>query len=503
MQHCEIVALLRWTEPPLSSIERAPGERRPTADGERLALALAAARLGVWEWDLASDRVNWSPECYAIMGESRPVGHLADVQALVHPEDLPGVMASARRALDDKTWFAAEFRLRPRDGEVAWIRAQGRGLYDASGPIALLGSLVDVTERVQGEAAREILALVLETVGHGVLYIEPGGTIRFTNRALDAMFGYDRGELVGKPVSILNAGTAEENERTAREIMGIVESRGKWTGDLRNRRKDGSLIETRSTVTAARTAGERLLVTVQEDVTEQRRAASALQVAHSQLRDLSRHVLGLQEAERRHLSRELHDEVGQSLTAIKLGLALVTPADPRAERQRAELQATLDGLIERVRRISFELRPAILDDLGLVPALRFFLREQGARAGFHAELASSLADDDVVPASLATVCFRIAQEAVTNVVRHAAARNVLVSLSATSESLTLVVRDDGRGFDPCVAERQAPSSLGLLGMRERALMRSGTVAIESAPGRGTEVRVVFPLAPATATGARP
>jgi signal transduction histidine kinase len=214
--------------------------------------------------------------------------------------------------------------------------------------------------------------------------------------------------------------------------------------------------------------------------------------ANKAVRELSRRLFQIQEDERRHLARELHDQLGQALTAAKIDLQAAQGLEEHtAIVQRLDDSiATLERLLQQVRQLSLELRPPLLDDLGLVPALRWYLDQQAQRAGLRVEFFADPAPERV-DAATETACFRVAQEALTNVVRHARAETVNVELDRTPETLHLVVRDDGIGFD--VATAQQGASLGLLGMRERVTLLGGEFDCKSAPGRGTEVHAFFPV----------
>lgn len=220
-----------------------------------------------------------------------------------------------------------------------------------------------------------------------------------------------------------------------------------------------------------------------------------VQMSHERLQSLSQRLIEVQELERRTIAGELHDEIGQALTIVKMNLqALSTHAGARDVGDRLEESiATVTRALEQVRSLSLDLRPSLLDDLGLVATLRWYMARQARAAGFllHFNVAEP---PGRLTAVLETVCFRIAQEALTNVVRHARASEVWVQLRCDAE-LCLTVRDDGVGFDPAQEEARSihGESFGLLGMRERASLSGGRLAIRSAPGRGTTVAVCFPL----------
>jgi signal transduction histidine kinase len=230
---------------------------------------------------------------------------------------------------------------------------------------------------------------------------------------------------------------------------------------------------------------------------ENARLYDELRAATIQLGALSRRLIDVQEDERRWLARELHDEVGQVLTALTLELdAMRAAADLGVVATRVDsCVAILDDLVEQIRQISLNLRPSILDDLGLEAAVRWYVRQ-------HAERAALPARVDITPlpvrprTAVETACFRLLQEAMTNVLRHAHARHVHVSIRRDTQYLRLEVADDGMGFDVSHAAERGlrGEGLGLIGMRERAVSTGGRFEIDSTPGHGCAVRAWLPLA---------
>jgi PAS domain S-box-containing protein len=228
------------------------------------------------------------------------------------------------------------------------------------------------------------------------------------------------------------------------------------------------------------------------DIEDRKRAEKDLEEAHRQLKILSRHRVKVQEEERRHLARELHDEIGQALTAAKINLQAALEEPDRAQSKRIhETAAILEHLLGQVRQISLNLRPSMLDDLGLVPALRSLLDEHGRRASVAVRFSAKNMPQDLDP-EIQTTCFRIAQEAITNAVRHSSATQIDVDLGREDGTFRLQVRDDGKGFDAESVQTQT-SGLGLLGMKERANLVGGRTRIRSSPGKGTAVDVTLPL----------
>jgi signal transduction histidine kinase len=232
------------------------------------------------------------------------------------------------------------------------------------------------------------------------------------------------------------------------------------------------------------------------DITGRKRDEEALREAAERLQAVSRRLVELQEQERRHLARELHDEIGQALCAISVNLHAIKGLCDAATWPRIEESIQIaDRATQQVRNLSLDLRPAMLDDLGLVATLRWLVDRQAQRAGLVAQFAARTSGA-ALPPEVAITCFRVAQEALANVLRHAQARHVRVELGQDDEAVDLVVRDDGVGFDPESARRRAArgESLGLLGVQERIALLGGRLVIESEPGHGTTLRIRLPVA---------
>jgi signal transduction histidine kinase len=231
-----------------------------------------------------------------------------------------------------------------------------------------------------------------------------------------------------------------------------------------------------------------------------KRAEQALRASSEQFRNLAAHLLSVREEERARISREVHDELGQSLTAVKMDLAWLAGRLPRSNGEMLKrIRSTgqlADSIIQSIRRISTELRPAVLD-LGLAAAVEWQVQEFEARSGIQCKV--RLLTREVVASNASTAMFRISQEIFTNVARHAKATRVEVVLQKQRDRLVLLIRDNGRGFDQ--ADPSLSKSLGLLGMRERAAILGGRVSVASAPGKGTTVTAWIPLLSAEETGA--
>jgi PAS domain S-box-containing protein len=231
------------------------------------------------------------------------------------------------------------------------------------------------------------------------------------------------------------------------------------------------------------------------DITEQYEAELQLTDQAERLRQLSRTLLSVQEDERRVLARELHDDLGQQLAALKLNLNLAFPQQHPGEaanqRRLADCLEIVDYLHERLQSTAHNLRPAVLDDLGLAAALHWYARNQADRAGCQIEVRDQLSP--LLPA-LETAAFRIVQEAVNNAIRHGSARRIVITAKVHNSALLLAIQDDGCGFDlhGGLTGRDKPG-LGLISMRERAELLGGRFALSSQPGAGVQIEVSIPL----------
>jgi PAS domain S-box-containing protein len=263
-------------------------------------------------------------------------------------------------------------------------------------------------------------------------------------------------------------------------------------GEIRLKSRKGAPLSVHLSLNPLRLDSTRAVCLIASDLSEMKRAEQELRASSEQLRNLAAHLLSVREEERGRISREVHDELGQSLTAVKMDLAWLARRLPRRNGQMLKkIRSTrqlADSIIQSIRRISTELRPAVLD-LGLAAAVEWQVQEFQARSGIQCKV--RLLTQEVVALNASTAMFRIFQETLTNVTRHAKATRVEVVLQKQRDRLVLLIRDNGRGFDR--ADPSLSKSPGLLGMRERAAILDGRVNISSAPGKGTTVTAWIPL----------
>jgi PAS domain S-box-containing protein len=333
------------------------------------------------------------------------------------------------------------------------------------------------------------------------IYVHRDGLLLFINPAAAALFGRDREELIGK--SILDLVPPGMHEEVAERLRAAREAGGEPLHQTtRFLRSDGSETWIEGFSVPITFGGEPARQAVIWDITERVRTEEELRRSRQELRRLAAHLQSVREEEQVRIAREIHDELGQSLTALKLDLAWVRrrlgergregaheALEEALEERLAAMSELVDGTLSSMRRLALELRPGVLDDLGLEAAAEWqideFRQRTGAVCEYHADLGRLEIDQEV-----ATATYRILQESLTNVARHAEAGHVEVTLRANQEGLWLEVRDDGRGFDP--SRMRETSSLGLLTMYERARACGGRFDVRSTPGEGTTVSLHVP-----------
>jgi len=395
-----------------------------------------------------------------------------------------------------------ETRIWSTRGVFMWIDASFKPLRDKSGAIThVVGSGVEITARKQAEqalAASEARLTEAQRVAHiGSWEWSIAEDRIWWSDELYRIYGIEKDELVPTYHGYISRVHPDDVAGTAAAFWAAVQHRAPFIYDHRIRRPDGTIrvLHSRGQVIAdaqgraLRVAGSCWDITDQIDLQEELRASN------DRLRALAARLDSVREEERRGMAREVHDQIGQALTALKLDLGWVRKqvAGKMNEAVVARLtgmEGLIDQTLETARRVSADLRPAILDDLGLGAAIAWQSREFEKRTGIACTLELP-SERPRLPAQAAVALFRIVQEALTNVARHAGAARVWVRLEVTEEAATLTVSDDGRGAGS--DELGRPSSLGVLGMRERALVLGGSVTIAGTPGAGTTVVARIPI----------
>ena len=431
---------------------------------------------------------------YAGYAEEEMLG--MDSVSLIHPIDRAPARKNAIRMLKGQRFSPYEFRIITSDGRTKWILESVTSIHYGGRP-AVLGNSMNITEQKEARNRLEELealeSSILDAIPHAVIGLHNRVFI-FANNAVKAVFGWRPEELIGKNIRILYR-TDEEYEEIARRFYTALESRRTYSTEFPCRRKDG--VEIICMVRASRigeTLRERRIVVTYEDITERIQAEKELEHSRQELRNLSTHQQTVREEERTRIAREIHDELGQTLTALKMDMAWLKnhlPAGMKPLHAKVQQMSKLaDATIESVHRIATELRPGLLDDLGLSAAIEWQAADFQNRSGIACK-ATLAADDLELDRDLATALFRIFQETLTNIARHAGATRVEVSLERIEERIVLTVADNGRGITR--RESEDDGAFGIIGMRERAHLWGGELRISGSREEGTTVAVAIPL----------
>lgn len=333
------------------------------------------------------------------------------------------------------------------------------------------------------------LAGLLESAMDAIISVDQAQNIVLYNRAAERIFGYPFAKVKGQPLTMLlpERFQASHAEHVAHFGETGVTSRRMGDGTvIYGLRSNGEEFPMDASISQLDTAEGRLFTVILRDVTERVRAQEDLAAFATQAN-------AIREQEKSRVARELHDELAQSLTALKMDTIFVRDnlrGDPEGTARKLEgMLGMLDDSVAATRRIAADLRPLLLDDLGLMPAIEWLVQNFAQRTGVACEL---LADEDLeLEEPYATAVFRIVQESLVNVGKHAQATRVEVSVAHRGAQITLKVQDNGVGFMP--GGTRKPNSLGLVGLRERAQLLKGSVSVDSAPGRGTTVQASIPV----------
>jgi PAS domain S-box-containing protein len=337
---------------------------------------------------------------------------------------------------------------------------------------------------------------LLGMIPYASIIVNEAGRIVAVNSLAEKLFGYTGDEFLGRPIDTL----LPERFRLlhAQHRAGFVANPKprpmKTRLDLIALHRDGRELPVEIALSPLALEDESRILAVVRDISKRVQEEDELRRSQEQMRALSDRLLTLREEERAHISRTIHDEIGQLLSGLKMDLAwlqrrLESGQEPLLDKTRA-MSRLIDAAVGAVRQVATELRPGILDDLGLEATIEWQLEEFQKRTDISCTFRGDI-EEDALDVERTTTAFRILQEALTNVVRHAQAGRVEVVLTGNANEMTMLVRDDGRGIT--VSERDHPRSIGLLGMRERARMQGGTLEVRGVAGRGTTVSLRLPL----------
>lgn len=396
-------------------------------------------------------------------------------------------------ALGEDVSLSHETRWKRRDGSIIWVLMTVRDVRDKSKQILYYeGFVFDITERKRAEEAlresEERYRLLVENSTDLVTEISSDGKFLYISPNVKSILDFKPAELIGG--NVLSKVYGKD-----KAFVGEVLTKQGGSATYRYRDRGGGWHWFESSGRDYKTSGgERRMVMVSRDITERRKAEQELEVSRKQLQHFTEHLEHTLEEERKRISRELHDELGQLLTILKFDLSWIklegVKDNPTVVEKIDSMMNSLNEALASVKRISKEIRPPQLDALGLGGALQWDIEQVEKKIGLKGIVTIEPGEFEV-KGQISTVLYRVFREALTNIVRHAQAQHVYVRLLQRPDSIIFSIRDDGRGITK--KESRGETSLGLIGMRERLRMVNGTLTIEGKTGQGTMVLVKVPL----------
>ncbi len=482
----------------ISARKNAEGELRESEVRYRLLTENMSDMVGL---HAADGRLLYvSPSCERLLGYAPQALLEHPPYTLTHPEDAPGVRKAQRQLLEGKRPVVLAHRLRRQDGEYVWCEMTAIPILDGAGNIVQIQTATrDIGDRMAAlrllRESEEKFRAIFNAQPSAVVYTDASGHIQESNPAVDRLFGYREGELIGRNFWLLLSPKADYNELVKR--LDAHEERMLWEYPLECQRKDGGRFPAEVTATALGDGGElRGHLWMIRDVSLRERAKL-------ELAEANRRLVSSREEERLHLARELHDGSVQDLIGVSYRLANTVAAlkeDAGREALEANLQQLQQEVIEVVKRLRgaiSELRPADFDAFGFEAALEGYLvkatrLQEGAMPKVHLRLEGEV---DRLSPPVKICLFRTFQEAVANALKHASANEVTVRLSRTPSEVLLVVEDDGCGFETPqdLAELTKDDHFGLVGIQERVALMGGVFSLRTQRGLGSEISVTLPL----------
>ncbi len=468
---------------------------------ERFEYASKASFDAIWDWNLITDTLYWGDGYENIFGY-KIENNTYDIHSRtnhLHEDDVERVVSGIHAVINsNKNSWMDEYRYRKANGEYAYILDRGIVIRDENGKgIRMIGAMHDNTTKRKEEEQLKLLESVITNTTDSVLITEAepiddkGPRIAYVNDSFIAMTGYSREEIIGKTPRILQ-GPKTDRKELAR-LKDAMKRYEPCNIEIINYKKNGEEFWVNLSIVPV--AKENNVYThfiaIERDVTERKMAEEELKQKNSELKRLSTYLQNIREEERKYMAREIHDEMGQLATALKIDVdwlsIKLTGLDAAANKRIEHANKTIEVLISTVRKVASSLRPSVLDDFGLNAALKWHCAEFQNLNGIQCSFEPGF-DDAHLSMHTKTELFRIAQESLTNVMRHAKASSVLVFTREDENSQYLIITDNGKGFD----SSQRKNTLGLVGLRERAISMQGTLEIESSATEGTTVCAVIP-----------
>lgn len=475
---------------------------------QRLDEAQTLSRLGNWEWDVVTDKVTWSEELYRILGispnkfEPSYDGYINTI----YPEDREIVDLIVKKAFGDHQPFDIIHRIMKKgSGDIRIIHCRGKVLVDKDNSILkMIGTSHDITElkNAEKEIYRYKKFFDNSTDIHSI--ISSDGSLRLISPVFSKLLGYTHDEIFAR--HFIKLVHPEDIKLMLEKFRLLRAGKSILNFNIRFQCKNKAYVHINTMAASDPETGE--IYSISRDVTEQVILENKLLTLNADLEDriskrtwelnmLLEHIQTSREDERKYIAREIHDELGQSLTALKIDVSMVKKKLSGDKTNHVFLSDELasiinkiDGSINSVKRIATDLRPEILDHLDIIEAIKWQVQQFKNITGVQCVLTTE-PETASLPAVINTAVYRIIQEALTNITRHAKAQKVSISLKIVSNEIFIEVKDDGIGFDHQMVKKS--KSLGLLGIRERIRLLNGNLSINTISGKGTSITVNLPL----------
>jgi PAS domain S-box-containing protein len=496
----EVLSAEHGTELVRHALEESEARRAAIIEGSEDAIVGMSLDGTIESWNPAAERTFGYPAGEAV---GRPITLIVPEERRAEEEAVLAKIARGEAVQHFET------QRRARDGRLLDVSLTLSPIRDAGGRLVGASKISrDISrgkraeaeaERMRGalSAAQARLGAIVDSAMDAVITVDEAQRVLLFNRAAEQVFGVPRGEAIGSPLDRFLPARFREMHRRHVAQFGETGVTSRRMGDITTLwalRADGTEFPIEASISQALEGGKRYYTVILRDITLRKQYEDDLKRQQQELRELSARVLEAREEEKTRIARELHDELGQLLTALKMDLAWLRERLPEGEAaDKADGMAQLlDHTVTATRRISADLRPLMLDDLGLAEAASWLVEDFSRRSGIAVE--ARIAEDvslERLSKSAATAIYRAVQESLTNIARHAGAQHAWVLLEVDDGSLYVEVEDDGRGIAP--QDLAKARSLGLKGMRERVAFLGGALEIGRAARGGTRLRLRMPL----------
>ena len=489
--------------------ERKRSESALRLSKERFDLAVQGSKDGLWDWDITNNRLYFSPRLKELLGyrEDEYSESFETWVSNIHSQDYERVLNALNNHLKHGEVYDVEYLHRNRGGKYRWHHSRGRAIYDQEGQaVRMVGFISDIAERKLGEEAlrrsEEKYRLLVKNLPSIVYRGFKDWSVEFVDDKIEILTGYNLAEFNTGRIKWSDMIIEEDIEAARNVFIKALKADKSYVREYRIRNKAGEIhwIQDRGQIICNEDGQIEYISGVFFDINEYKRTEEALRKSEKELRILSSQLLTAEETERKRIARELHDGIGQALSAIKFRVE-----NTIEEFRKAPQASNIESLepiipltqktIEEVRRIVKDLRPSILDDLGILATIAWFCREFQNIYSTVSIASEITVTEKEIPVSLKTYLYRIMQEALNNVARHSQADLVRLCLQKTNGKIELLIEDNGQGFNygKAVYHKDSLKGFGLASMKERAELSGGTCTIKSARGEGTSIRVLWPL----------